>query len=173
MCMVQTCACQFTFLYFRDHSLDLLCTSTYVITNTLLKIKMCKQKFTETKEIKYCIHFFLEVRGFRVLVSVLCRSYAPFIDVGDDDDDDHNNNHIRTYKETTVNCCELCPRKPVAGGYKSRALLGRSWLPACQYASRGCIVVTHLCSLPCLHSSAKRFPVSDFCFQEMSLGSSP
>jgi hypothetical protein len=38
----------------------------------------------------------LEVRGFRVLVGVLCSSYVAFVDVdgdGDDDDDDDNNNN--------------------------------------------------------------------------------
>ena len=48
-----------------------LCTNTYVKTNPLLKIKMSKQTFMETKEIKRCINFFLEVRGFRVL-SAFC-----------------------------------------------------------------------------------------------------
>ena len=56
-----------------------------------------------------------------------------FIDVdGDDDDDDdnnnNNNNHISNYKKTTVYYFKFCPWKPVARGYNSRALIGRSWL---------------------------------------------
>jgi len=44
------------------------------------------------------------------------------------DDDNNNNNHIKNYKETTMYYFRLCPRKPVARCYKSRALLGRIWL---------------------------------------------
>ena len=61
----------------------------------------------------------------------LCSIYV----VVDDDDDDNNNNnnnnnnnHIKNYKETTMYYFRLCPRKPVARCYKSRALLGRIWL---------------------------------------------
>jgi len=42
------------------------------------------------------------VRGFRVLVGVLCGSYVAFRIIDFDDDDDDDDNHIKNYKETTM-----------------------------------------------------------------------
>ena len=119
MYMVQTCACQFTFLYFGNLSLISSAQVPYVKTNLLLKIEMSNKHSWKQRKWNVVLSF-LEVRDFRVLVGVLCRSYVAFIGVDNEKDDNsnNNNNNIKNYKETTLYCTI------------SNFVLGGRWLEA-------------------------------------------